>query len=171
MHAKAIQHRIRVVEIATNPKGYCVHACEVLKHCATDENQPTLARYHISGHNFNLDISHSYTSVIGHVADVSYNVFEQLILSYQCIIGVTWRTTTTMPMKINVTTCFRIWTEDACSCQSTHATVRGCNRPHINSQCHKRSITPLLRPGPFPLAGECPVLQTHTREWSYDPML
>jgi hypothetical protein len=43
---------------------------------ATDKNQPTPARYHISGYNFNLDIALSYGSVIGNVADIAYNVFE-----------------------------------------------------------------------------------------------
>jgi len=37
---------------------------------ATDKNQPTPARYHISGHNFNLDISLSYGSVIGNAANI-----------------------------------------------------------------------------------------------------
>jgi hypothetical protein len=76
MHAKASRHRTRMVEIATNPKGYRVHADEVLKRYATDTNQPTLAQYHISGHNFDLDISHSYGSVIGIIADLAYNIFE-----------------------------------------------------------------------------------------------
>jgi hypothetical protein len=65
-----------MVEIATNPQGYRVHASEELMLYATDKNEPTLARYHIWGHNFNLDISHSYGSVIGNVADIVYNVFE-----------------------------------------------------------------------------------------------
>jgi len=56
---------MRMVAIATNPQGYRVHASEVLKHYAPDKNPATLVRYHISGHNFNLDISHSYGSVIG----------------------------------------------------------------------------------------------------------
>jgi hypothetical protein len=58
-----------MVEIATHPKGYRVRASAVLMRYATDNNQPTLARYHISGHNFNMDLSHSYGSVIGNVAD------------------------------------------------------------------------------------------------------
>jgi hypothetical protein len=65
MHATANWHRTRMVEIATNPQGYRVHASEVLKRYAPDKNQATLERYHISGHNFNLDISLSYGSVIG----------------------------------------------------------------------------------------------------------
>jgi hypothetical protein len=76
MHAKVSRHRMRMVEIATNPQGYRVYACAALMHYATDKNQPTPAQYHISGHNFNFDISHSYGSVIGNVADIAYNVFE-----------------------------------------------------------------------------------------------
>jgi len=43
---------------------------------ATDKNQPTPARYHISGHNFNLDISHSHGSVMGNAAVIACSVFE-----------------------------------------------------------------------------------------------
>jgi hypothetical protein len=87
MHAKASQHRTRMVEIAMHPKGYRVHASAVLMRYATDKNQPTLARYHIAGHNFNLDISHSYGSVIGNVADkveqpFSANQYCSMIASY-----------------------------------------------------------------------------------------
>jgi hypothetical protein len=60
-----------MVEIATNPYGYRVHAGEVLKCYAPDKNQAIPTRYHISGHNFNLDISHSYGSVIGTAADIA----------------------------------------------------------------------------------------------------
>jgi hypothetical protein len=70
MHAKASQHITRMVEIATNPQGCRVHAGTALRGYVTDKNQPTLARYHISGHNFNLDISLSYGSVIGNAADI-----------------------------------------------------------------------------------------------------
>ena len=63
---------IRTVEIATNPQGYRIYAGEVLKRYAPDQNQATPARYHISGHNFNWDISHSYGSVIGNAADIAY---------------------------------------------------------------------------------------------------
>jgi hypothetical protein len=65
-----------MVEIATNPQGYRVHAGEVLMRYSPDKNQAKPARYYISGHNFNLDISHSYGPVIGNVADIVYNVFE-----------------------------------------------------------------------------------------------
>ena len=67
---------MRKVEIATNPQGYPVHANEVLKRYVTVKNQPTLVRYQLSSHNFNLNISHSYGSVLGNVADIAYNVFE-----------------------------------------------------------------------------------------------
>jgi len=43
-----------------------------LRGYVTDKNQPTPAQYHISGHNFNLDISHLYGSVIGNAADIVY---------------------------------------------------------------------------------------------------
>jgi hypothetical protein len=43
---------------------------------ATDKNQPTLARYHISGYNCNLDISHSDGLLFMTVADIAYNCFE-----------------------------------------------------------------------------------------------
>jgi hypothetical protein len=76
MHAKASQHRMRMVEIATNPQGYRVHASAALMLFATDKNQPTLAQYHISGYNFNLDISHSYGSVIGTAADIAYRLLQ-----------------------------------------------------------------------------------------------
>jgi hypothetical protein len=59
---------MRMVEIATNPQGYRAYAGAVLMRYATDKNQPTHAQYHISGHNFNLDISHSYGSVTGTAA-------------------------------------------------------------------------------------------------------
>ena len=45
-----------MVEVATNPSGYRVHASEVLKRYAPDKNQATPARYLISDHNSNLDI-------------------------------------------------------------------------------------------------------------------
>jgi len=68
----ASRHRMRMVEIATNPNGYHVHAGAVLKHYAPDKNQATPAQYHISDHNVNLDISLSYVSVIGNAADIAY---------------------------------------------------------------------------------------------------
>jgi len=55
---------MRIVEIATHPLGYRVHAGAVLKRYAPDETQATPAWYHISGHNFNLNILLSYGSVI-----------------------------------------------------------------------------------------------------------
>jgi len=64
-----------MVEIAMHPIGYHVHACEALMRYATDKNQPTHARYHISGHNFNLDISLLYGSVIGNAANIVYSRF------------------------------------------------------------------------------------------------
>jgi len=54
-----------IVEIATNSFDYCVHASVVLKHYAADKNQASPARYHISVHNFNLDILLTYGSVVG----------------------------------------------------------------------------------------------------------
>ena len=65
---------MRMVEIATNPQGYRVYASAVLMRYATDKNQPTPAHYHISGYNFNFDISHSYGSVIGTTADIAYRL-------------------------------------------------------------------------------------------------
>ena len=59
-----------------HPNGYRVHACPALMRYTTDKNQPTHTRYHISDNNFNLDISHSYGSVIGNIADIAYNLFE-----------------------------------------------------------------------------------------------
>jgi hypothetical protein len=76
MHSKASRHRTRMVEIATNPQGYRVHASAAFNAYATDKNQPTLARYHISGHNFNLNISHSYGPVIGTAADIAYRLLR-----------------------------------------------------------------------------------------------
>jgi hypothetical protein len=67
---------MRMVEIATNPQGYRVHASAALMRYATDKNQPTLARYHISGHNFNFDISQLYGSVIGTAADIAYRLLR-----------------------------------------------------------------------------------------------
>jgi len=76
-----------MVEIATNPKGYRVHAAEVLKLYPPDRNQTTTAQYHISDHNFNLNISLSYGSVVGNIYRHSGSVFEHIILSHDCIIG------------------------------------------------------------------------------------
>jgi hypothetical protein len=67
---QASQHRMCMVAIATHPKGYRIHACAVLMRYTTDKNQPTPARYHISGHNFILDITLSYGSVIGNASDI-----------------------------------------------------------------------------------------------------
>jgi len=53
-----------MVEIATNPFGYRVHAGAVLKRCAPVKNQATPTRYYISDHNFKLDILFAYGSVI-----------------------------------------------------------------------------------------------------------
>jgi len=55
---------MRMVEIATIPNGYRVHAGEVLTSYAPDKYQATPARYVISDHNFKLDILLSYGSVI-----------------------------------------------------------------------------------------------------------
>jgi hypothetical protein len=52
------------VEIATNPFGNCVHADAVLKCYTPDKNLATPVWYHISDHNFNLDILLLYVSVI-----------------------------------------------------------------------------------------------------------
>ena len=54
-----------MVETATNPFGYRVHAGAVLKHSGPNKNQATPARYHIFDHNSNLDIVHLYGLVIG----------------------------------------------------------------------------------------------------------
>ena len=54
-----------MAEVATNPLGYRVHADEVLKRYAPDKNQATPTQYHISDHNFNLDILRLYGSVVG----------------------------------------------------------------------------------------------------------
>jgi len=56
---------MRMVDIATNPFGYHVHAGEVLKRYAADENQTLPAQYHIAGHHFYLDICVSYGSENG----------------------------------------------------------------------------------------------------------
>jgi len=66
---------MRMVEIATNPLDYRVHAGEVLKRYAPDYHQATPARYHILDHNFNLDISLSYGSVMGNAANIVYSRF------------------------------------------------------------------------------------------------
>jgi hypothetical protein len=65
-----------MVEVATNPQGHRVHAGKVLMRYTPDKNLAAPVRYHISGHNFNLDIPHLCGSVIGNVADIVYNVFE-----------------------------------------------------------------------------------------------
>jgi len=75
-----------MVEIATNPKGYRVHAAEVLKLYAPDKNQATTARYQMSDHNFNLNISLSNRSVVGNIYRHSSSVFELIILLHDCII-------------------------------------------------------------------------------------
>jgi len=77
---------MRIVEIATHPLGYRVHAGAVLKCYAPDHNQATPARYHISDHNFKLDISLSYGSVIGNAANIVYspltaNLYYSMIAS------------------------------------------------------------------------------------------
>jgi hypothetical protein len=89
---------MRMVEIATNPQGYRVPAGHVLMRYAPDKNQPTPAQYHISGHNFNLDISPSYGLSIWNVADIVYNIFEltnTVVLLHHRFM---WQTTTTMLM-------------------------------------------------------------------------
>jgi hypothetical protein len=67
MHAKASHSIMHMVEIAMNPQGYRVHAGEVLKCYTPDKNQATPAQYHISDHNFNMDISLLYDSVVGNI--------------------------------------------------------------------------------------------------------
>jgi len=47
------------------PTGYRVNAVEVLRRYTPDHSQATTASYHISDHNFNLDISLSYGLVVG----------------------------------------------------------------------------------------------------------
>jgi hypothetical protein len=78
---------MRVVEIATNRQGYRVHAGEVLKGHASDNNQATPAQYHVSGNNFNLDISHSYGSVIGN--DCRHSI-QRLQAKQCCCIIASW---------------------------------------------------------------------------------
>ena len=76
MHTMASRLQMRLVEIATNPQGYRVHAGAVLKRYTPDSDQATPAWYHISDHNFNLDISLSYGSVIGNAANIVYCRFS-----------------------------------------------------------------------------------------------
>jgi len=85
--ATYIPNECALVEVATNPFGYCVHAGEVFKRYTSDKNQATPARYHISDHNFNLYISLLYGSVVGNIFRHSGSVFELIILSHDCIIG------------------------------------------------------------------------------------
>ena len=66
---------MHMVEIATNHEGYHVHAGMVLKRYAPDKNQATPTWYHISDHNFNLDISLSYGLVAGNIYRHSRSVF------------------------------------------------------------------------------------------------
>jgi len=73
MHARQVGTWMRLVEIATHPVGYRVHAGAVLKRYAPDNNQAPPARNHISGHNFNLDISLLYGSVIRNAANIVYS--------------------------------------------------------------------------------------------------
>jgi len=56
---------MRMVQIATNPSGYRVHAGVVLKRYPPGKNQTISTQYHISDHNFNLDILLLDGSVIG----------------------------------------------------------------------------------------------------------
>jgi len=72
IHLRLTFKRMCLASFATNPNGYRVHAGAVLKCYAADKNQATPATYHISDHNFNLDISLSYGSVIGNIADIAY---------------------------------------------------------------------------------------------------
>ena len=55
---------MRMVEIGTNPFADRVHAGEVSMSYAPDRIQATPERYHISGHNFNLGVVFTYSSVI-----------------------------------------------------------------------------------------------------------
>jgi len=86
MHTMASRLEMCVVEIATNPQGYRVHADAVLKRYTPDHDQSTSGRYHISDHNFNLDISLSYGSVIRNncqhsVQRLSANQYYSMIAS------------------------------------------------------------------------------------------
>jgi hypothetical protein len=56
MLATCILNECVMVEVATNPFGYRVHAGEVFNHYAPDKNQATPAQYHISDHNIHRDI-------------------------------------------------------------------------------------------------------------------
>jgi hypothetical protein len=68
----------RMVQIATNPFGYRVHAGAVLLSYAPDNNQATLKQYHISDYNINLAIIRSYGSVVGSIFRHSHSVFKQI---------------------------------------------------------------------------------------------
>jgi hypothetical protein len=59
-----VGYRMCLVEIATNPQGYHVHADEVLNRYTPDQDLATPTRYHMSGHHCNLDIMPLYRSVI-----------------------------------------------------------------------------------------------------------
>ena len=159
---------MRLVEIATNPQGYRVHAVVVLKCYTPDKNQATTTRYHISDHNFNLDILLLYGQVIGNVIYIFMVRLRASILQYSLHYRFLWQPTTTMPMYIM--TCNPILISSAFAMHTTHANEKVCSRPHINSQHHKCLSHTVLRPGLLPLTGECPSCSCRLRLWLEIPL-
>jgi hypothetical protein len=70
---------MNLVEIATNPHGYCLHAVEVLNRYTPDEIQATTTRYRKSNLTVNLEILRSYGSVVGKIHWHSDGVFDQIL--------------------------------------------------------------------------------------------
>ena len=81
MHIKASHTRMHNQRLTRIARGYRVHASEVLKRYAPDETQATPASYHISSHNFNLDIMLLYGLGVRNTSEHSLCALLQNTLS------------------------------------------------------------------------------------------
>jgi len=138
---------MRLVEVATNPHGYRVHAVALLKHYTPDKIHATTARYHISDHNFNFDISHSYSSVTGNNCRHSeQRLYDNSYCSMIAFIDLRGNPPLLYQSRLNDSQ-LPFHTR-----QCTGMLQASYQQPMSSSLNHN-----MLRPGPFPLAVEYPV--------------
>jgi hypothetical protein len=116
--------RTRILEIATNPFAYCVHATALLTHHATYQNRGAIAQYHISEHNFSLNILHWCGSVIRTpICTWSQRAFCYSILYYDCFIDWNGNQPLLCQCRLN----------DANSCMLRQVILRSCHT--VTSKC------------------------------------
>jgi len=153
---------MRMVKISTNPQGYRVHAVAVLKRYAPEKNQATPARYHISDHNFTLDISHSDCSVIGNNCRHSDPVFNQSIVQYDCVLGLHGDHSVLCRCRLNDT-------QEALQLPFRHEQMCGDAPTSYQQSWHNPSQIPSRGRGYSLWPGSAKCSNPRIRDWSNDP--